>query len=423
MTDTIYALSSGSPPAAIAILRVSGPAAHTALEALAGTAPPARRAALRTLRARDGEILDEALVLWLPGPATATGEDCVELHCHGGRAVVSAVRSALGELPGLREAEAGEFTRRAFANGRIDLAQAEALGDLLTAETELQRRVAQAGVGGALSAKVGGWRDRVLALSAMAEATLDFGDEDDVGELPARFFREREMLHEDIRDSLARPRADRLRSGVRVVIAGPPNSGKSSLFNALVGDGAAIVSSLAGTTRDVLERPVAFRGIPLLLIDTAGLRDDGAEEIEAIGIERAHAQIAQADIILWLGEEGEGPPGSLEVQPLCDVATAPRKERPDHVLSSRTGEGLARLEVDLVERARHLLPKANSTAINERQAALLEEAARALGETSEDGLLVAESLRVARSSFDSLLGNSGVEDMLDALFGRFCIGK
>ncbi len=423
MTDTIFALSSGAPPAAIAVVRVSGPSAKSALETLAGTVPLPRRSALRTLRDRDGRVLDESLVLWLPGPASSTGEDCVEFHCHGGRAVVAAVGAALAECPGLRQALPGEFTRRAFANGRIDLAQAESLGDLLAAETELQRQVALAGVGGILSAQVAAWRARVLALSAAVEAVLDFGDEDDVAELPVTFGAERAELRRELLDCLSHPRADRLRDGVRVVIAGPPNSGKSSLFNALIGEGAAIVSSVAGTTRDVIERPVAFGGVPFVLVDTAGLRDEAAEEIEAIGIVRAQWQVERADIVLWLGAEGGGPNGAVEVQARCDDRDAPQKANPDYVVSSITKEGLKSLEQGLVTRAAGLLPKPGVTTVNARQAELLQEAAHALEDNSDDPLVTAESLRTARHSFDKLLGHSGVEDMLDTLFGRFCIGK
>lgn len=423
MTDTIFALSSGSPPAAIAVLRVSGPQAFAALESLAGRLPAARHAALRTLRDAAGEVLDEALVLVFPGPGSATGEDCAELHCHGGRAVVGAVCAALGAIPGLRAAEPGEFTRRAFANGRLDLAQAEALGDLLAAETELQRRAAQAGVGGALSAEVDHWRREVLALSAMVEAVLDFSDEDDAETLPTEFSERRNILRRELEDALARPRAERLREGIRVVLAGPPNVGKSSLFNALLGDGAAIVSPLAGTTRDVIERPVAFAGVPFVLIDTAGLRDEGVGEIEAMGIARAQAQLAYADIIVWLGPEGEGPTDAIEVQSRGDDPDAPRKRRPGHIVSSLTGAGLAALEADLVARAARLLPKPGAAAVNARQASLLRSASQALAEQSCDLLLVAEALREVRIAFDRLLGRAGTEDMLDTLFARFCIGK
>lgn len=327
-------------------------------------------------------------------------------------------------MPGLRAAEPGEFTRRAFSNGRIDLAQAEALGDLLLAETELQRRAAQAGVAGVLSTQVETWRDEILRLSALAEAMLDFGDEDDVALAPMSIASGREALRSDIQAALMRPRAERLREGVRVVLAGPPNSGKSSLFNALLGDSAAIVSQQAGTTRDVLERPLAFAGVPFVLIDTAGLREEGSGEIEAIGIARARDQLLRADIVLWLGPEGDGPPGAIEVQSRADDAGAMRKNHAHHVVSSVTGAGLAELEADLVARSRDLLPAPGEAAINARQAALLREAADALADPFHgDLLLLAESLRVARSAFDRLLGRAGVEDMLDALFGRFCIGK
>lgn len=424
MTDTIFALSSGSPPAAIAIIRVSGPHAFAALERLAGPLPPPRQAALRQLRGATGEILDEALVVVFPGPRSSTAEDCGELHCHGGRAVIAAVTKELGAMPGLRAAEPGEFTRRAFAHGRIDLAQAEALGDLLAAETELQRRIAQAGVGGAFSNQVEAWRAEVLALSAMVEAALDFADEDDAGALPGSFPLRVDALRSSIEEALSRPRADRLREGVRVVFAGPPNSGKSSLFNALIGDGAAIVSAQAGTTRDVIERPVAFSGVPFVLVDTAGLRDQEAEEIEAIGIARARDQIAGSDLVLWLGPEARGPEGAIEIQPRSDDPAAPGKLRPDHILSSVSGAGLAALEADLVNRARGLLPKPGQTSVNERQAALLGEAVCALAESGGDDLLLkAEALRLVRSAFDRLLGRTGVEEMLDNLFARFCIGK
>ena len=423
VTDTIFALSSGSPPAAIGVVRISGPSARVALSRLAGDVPKPRHASLRTLRGADGDVIDNALVLWLPGPGSATGEDCAELHCHGGRAVVAAVFSALMALPGMREAQPGEFTRRAFTQGRIDLAQAEALGDLLASETELQRRVAQAGVGGALSSVVAAWRDQVLALSAAVESSLDFSDEADVAPLPAKFFNERAGLRNEILDCLAQPRAERLRDGVRVVIGGPPNSGKSSLFNTLTGENAAIVSPIPGTTRDFIERSVALQGIPLVFVDTAGLRAKNAGEIEELGIARAQAQMADADIVLWLGKEGMGPPQSIEIQARCDDASAEPKIQPDYVVSSTTGTGLHDLEQDLVQRAIELLPKPGRNAVNERQARLLEDAAEALGEPTTDELLLAESLRRARRRFDELLGYSGVEEMLDTLFARFCIGK
>ena len=424
MTDTIFALSSGAPPAAIGVVRISGPGAGAALESLAGTLPDPRQASLRTLRGDDGEALDRSLVLWFPGPRTATGEDLAELHCHGGRAVISAIENALAAMPRLRRAEPGEFTRRAFANGVIDLAEAEGLGDLLSAETELQRRAAEAAAGGGLSRRVEDWRQRVLGLSALVEAQLDFGDEDDVSELPPMFHVELSKLADEWREALEAPRAERLRDGVRVVLAGPPNSGKSSLFNALLDEGAAIVSAEAGTTRDVIERPVALGGVPLVLIDTAGLRDEGAGEIEVIGIGRAREQLDRADMVLWLGPEGEGPEGAMEIASRSDLDPGSKAE-PDYRVSAVTGEGVPELVRGLIETARGILPRPGEAALNVRQSAALKDAHASLSEIGEgdDPLLTGERLRLARAALDRLLGRHSTEDMLDALFGRFCIGK
>ena len=387
--------------------------------------PPARRAVLRDLRDGNGDLLDSALVLYFPGPASATGEDCAELQCHGGRAVVSAVTKSLAQMTGLREAEPGEFTRRAFANGRIDLAQAEGLADLLSAETEMQRLAAQAGAGGALSRKTREWRDAVLQLAAEVELMLDFADEDDAQELSAAFWQRLEDVRADMREWLERPRAEILREGIRVVLAGPPNAGKSSLFNALVQDGAAIVSPVAGTTRDAIERSIAFSGIPFVLVDTAGLRDESDDPVETIGIDRAKDQLKSADIVLWLGSEGQGPADAIEIQSRADASDCVRKSAPDHTVSAVTGLGVRELERDLIERARRLLPKPGSAALNARQATLVGQALESLQGVceGEDGLLVGESLRQARVCFDRLLGQSSTEDMLDQLFGRFCIGK
>ena len=423
--DTIFALSSGSPPAAIGIIRVSGDDAGAALEGLAETLPEPRKAALRTLRDAAGEVLDTALVLWFPGPATVTGEDLAELHCHGGRAVIAAVERELASMPGLRRAEPGEFTRRAFVNGRMDLAETEGLADLLTAETELQRRSAQALSQGALSQQVDAWREKLLMLSAQVESVLDFGDEDDVSELPVSFAKDVESLRWEIETWLERPRAEKLRQGVRVVLAGPPNSGKSTLFNALLEEAAAITSAEAGTTRDAIERSVSLAGVPLVLVDTAGLRSEGAGEIETIGIERARDQIDRADLILWLGPEGEGPADAVEVDAKSDIGNVQRKVAPTTRVSAVTGEGLDELRDLILGRARSILPKPGDVALNVRQAGLLRHGEAALSQIAgkTDPLIIGEGLRSCRVAFDRLTGQTSTEDMLDALFGRFCIGK
>lgn len=432
VTETIFALSSGSPPAGIAVIRISGPDAGPALQSLSGRLPAPRRATLATLAdPEDGSHLDRTMVLWLPGPGTATGEDSVELHLHGGRAVVAAVESVLERLPGLRRAQAGEFTRRAFANGRIDLAEAEGLADLLSAETELQRRVALAMTEGALSREVESWRANLLRVSARLEAALDFSDEDDVGvgeaTLPAGFADECLALARQIMIWLDRPRAEPLKEGFRVVLAGPPNAGKSTLFNALVEHEAAITAAEPGTTRDVLTYAAALDGVPFTFVDTAGLRDEGAGEIERIGIARARAAAEQADLILWLGPEGAGPEGRplWEVAARADDPSAPGKSEGALNVSARTGEGLASLKSALVEYARRSLPAPGQVALNQRQHDRLGEVAHALrfAAAERDGLLAAENLRLARRSLDALVGRTGTEDMLDALFGRFCIGK
>jgi tRNA modification GTPase len=427
--DTIFALSSGQPPAAIGIIRISGPQAGRALVNLTGILPQERVGSLLKITDKvNGELLDRALCLWFPGPNSATGQDLAEIHCHGGRAVVRAIEAALERMDGLRIAEPGEFTRRAFSHGKIDLAEAEGLSDLLFAETELQRKAAVRQAGGALSRKVEQWQQQILHLSAIVEAELDFSDEDDVA--PAQLDLVQEMVRplvEEMQILLQRPRAEKLRDGIRVVLGGPPNSGKSTLLNALVEREAAIVSDIAGTTRDVIEIPIALSGIPFLFIDTAGVRDKGAEAIEQIGIDRARQQFAEADIILWLGEEGQGPPAVnlVEISSRCD--------HPDHIpkgddaftLSPVSGEGMDILVDYLLVRAREILPDTDQVSVNARQADRLKIACNSLdamrGET--DYLILAENLRMARKGLDEITGRASTEDMLDGLFGKFCIGK
>jgi tRNA modification GTPase len=428
VTDTIFALSSGMPPAAIGIIRISGPLAGSALETMAGRLPPVRRAVLARLRdPKSGDLLDRALILWLPGPGTATGEDLAELHCHGGRAVTAAVLASLGRIDGLRAATAGEFTRRAFENGRIDLSEAEGLADLLQAETESQRRSAMAMAEGHFSRRVAGWQERLLGLSAQAEAALDFSDEDDVPDagIEQRIADGIGMLAAEVRRELERPAAERLRDGVRVVLAGPPNAGKSTLLNALVGREAAIVSDIAGTTRDRIEVPAAIGGVAFLFTDTAGLREESGDAIEAIGIRRAEEAIAAADIVLAMGRDVAGEAVVIRVAAQRDRAGWVRPRDADVAVSAVTGEGMDELVALLLERARAMLPREGDYALDRRQreaVGVLFEALNAVSEV-EDMLIVAENLRIGRSAIDALTGRAGTEDMLDALFGRFCIGK
>ena len=429
MAETIFALSSGQPPAAIAIVRISGPQALAALAQLAGRVPEPRTAALQMLRGGDGAVLDQAVVLSFPGPNSATGEDLVELHLHGGRAVVRAVESALAQIAGLRAAEAGEFTRRAFANGRIDLGQAEALSDLLSAETEWQRRAAIDMAGSGFGRQVEQWRQHLLQLSAMVEAELDFSDEDDVaseGQADDQVAADALALANQLSAEAAKPTVERLRDGLRVVLAGPPNAGKSSLINALAQRDAAIVSDMAGTTRDVVEVPIALGGLAFVLSDTAGLRDSTDDAIEKVGIQRAQAALDRADIILWLGERGHGPVHAalIEIDSKADLGGLAKGDDALPV-SAVTGDGLRALQDRIVALGKTLVPRPGDYALNARQRDELRDAANQLEDAAKarDLLLRAEHLRLARLAFDRLTGRTHTEHLLDHIFCGFCIGK
>ena len=420
LPDTIHALSSGQPPAAIAIVRLSGAGASAILAGLAGSLPAARRASLRSLRDQSGDLLDRALVLWFPGPATATGEDLVELHLHGGRAVVEAVLVALATA-GSRLAEPGEFTRRALLNGRLDLGEVEGLADLLAAETEYQRREALRRTDGALGRRLAGWSEHLLAIAARIEARIDYDGEADVADNEGSPIDEIiRFLGSDIDEALSRIPAERLRDGLRVAIVGPPNAGKSSLFNAIVGRDAAIVSGIAGTTRDPIERPIAIAGMPFVLVDTAGLRE-ASDEIEQIGIARARSERANADIIIDL--EGSG--ASANIIAVATKADLHPTRAGAIATSALSGAGIAALIDAIVSLAATLLPAEGEVALDRRYRERLYAVRGELADaaSTEEPILKAEHVRHARELLDNLTGSAGVEDMLDALFGRFCLGK
>ncbi len=423
--DTIFALASGRPPAAVSIIRISGPRAHDVARGLAGKVPESRRASLRTLRDEAGEPLDEALILCFAGPASATGEDTVEFHCHGGRAVVDAILRQLSSLQGLRLAQPGEFTRRAFENGRIDLTEAEGLADLIEAETDSQRRAALRLAEGGLRRQVDEWLQRLLQLSARAEAAIDYVEEEDV--TPDRSLsRDCGALASELKLWLDRPRMEPLKDGVRVVVAGPPNAGKSSLINAIIGQDRVIVTDIPGTTRDQIDVPMSLDGIPILLTDTAGLRETD-ELVERIGVDRARSLLETADILLWLGEPKNAPPHAQLVLVHAQADRPDRRDAPagSMPVSSKTAEGMAELLARVGEIAPFLLPAEDAIALNRRQAAGLSDARLALdaAASADDHVLLAEDLRSARGAFDRMTGRAGVEDVLDALFGRFCLGK
>jgi tRNA modification GTPase len=445
--DTIFALSSGRPPAAVAVIRVSGPRAGSALERLIGRLPPPRRASLARLRdPASGEIIDEGLALWFPAPKSETGEDMAELQVHGGRAVIAAVLAALGKVPGLRPAEAGEFSRRAFENGRMDLTAVEGLADLVAAETEAQRRQAFQHLRGLLGERAEGWRQRLIEALALVEAGIDFSDEADVPQdLMARALE----LIRPLADEIGRAgvgQGERLREGLRVAIAGPPNAGKSTLFNRLARREAAIVSPFPGTTRDVLEVHLDLGGYPVTVLDTAGIRE-ADDPVEREGVRRASEQAAGADLVLWVldataREQGPSacrstqvPPGETTWIVVNKIDLADRNNEFNfntknriQFISSLTGDGVDELVNALSRFAEGFFSPEPALVARERQRGHLRETAAALQsaqQAARDGReeIMAEHLRLATRALGKLLGRVDVEDILDVIFRDFCIGK
>jgi tRNA modification GTPase len=423
---TIFALASGSVRAAIAVMRVSGPSAGPVLAALCGgSLPPPRHAALRRLRAPAGDTLDRALVLWLPGPGTYTGEDSAELHLHGGRAVVDGVADAL-LAAGLRPAEPGEFTRRAFLNGRMDLLEAEAVHDLVSAETDAQRRQALRQMDGDLGALYRDWADRLRTVLAQQEALIDFPDEDLPPEVEAQLLATTRAVRQQIAAHLDDAgRGEKLREGLVFAIAGAPNVGKSTLINALAEREVAIVSATPGTTRDALEARVVLGGVPVTLVDTAGLRDTD-DAIEAEGVRRARARAGDADLVLTVIEAGSPAPDGTGLL----IANKADLERPGPQgalrISAMTGEGLPALRDRLAAEARRMTESQGPPPLTRaRHRAALLAAAQHLADAENADLpeLRGEDLRLAVRALGRITGHVGVEDILDTVFSAFCIGK
>jgi tRNA modification GTPase len=439
--QTIFALSSGRLPSAIAIVRLSGPHAGPALQTLAGKIPAPRTATRVMLRDGQGEPIDDAVVLWFPGPASATGEDVAELHAHGSRAVIATLFSVLGTMPELRPAEPGEFTRRAFENGKIDLTEAEGLDDLIHADTDRQRRQALRQLRGLLGDRARSWREQIIQAAALIEAGIDFADEGDVpAELMAPALSRIEQLLTDIESVLsAQGRAERLRDGLTVVIAGPPNAGKSTLMNQLAKREVAIVSPHAGTTRDLIEVQLDLDGYPVTVIDTAGIRETD-DPVEQEGVRRARDRAAQADLVLWLSEDDQAAQSQQGVPvwwvrnkiDLGGSESGARvsgpSETPMFAISARSGAGMPALLEALVGFARDYFGSTESGLITrERQRTLLSETAVALRRSRAavdlGQELAAEELRIAALALGRLLGRVDVEDLLDVIFREFCIGK
>eukprot|EP00903_Cladosiphon_okamuranus_P002410 g2408.t1 len=449
MADTIFALSSGAVPSGVAVIRVSGPRTREIVEGLAGRVPEPRKAMLAKLtHPQTCDVLDEALVLYFEGPASFTGEDVAEFQCHGGRAVVAGLLSTLGEFEACRPADAGEFTRRAFDRGRMDLTEVEGLADLIAAETESQRRQALRQMGGALGSLYDAWRKRLIHMRAMIEADFDFADEEDVpGSVADEVWIEAAALHAEIADHLVRSKSgERLRSGLQVVLMGAPNAGKSSLLNAIAGRDVAIVTEEAGTTRDVIEVHLDLGGYPVTLVDTAGLRQtDGVVERE--GIRRAEEKGRAADLILWAvepkGIEQDDPSAGLPadlranvpvwtVRTKSDLETLPEQDSSGTIqeiaCSSKNSDGMTPLFSRLTRFAEETISLGEAPlATRERHRHYLTECLTGLRIAVDSehlpGELRAEDLRRAADALGRITGRIDVEDLLDVIFRDFCIGK
>jgi tRNA modification GTPase len=436
--DTIVALSSGAVPAGVAVIRLSGPEAGPVLVGMLGKLPVPRKLILSDI-VLDGEVLDRGLVAWMPGPRSFTGEDCAELHLHGSPAVVRATLGRLGARPGVRLAEAGEFTRRAFENGKLDLTEVEGLGDLIVAETENQRKLAHARLEGGLTRRIEGWREQILDMRADIEARLDFSDEGDVEDQSATWAYDALKLKDAITLVAGQVRSGRIiRDGFRVVLAGPPNAGKSSLLNALSRSEAAIVSDEAGTTRDLKEIPLDIDGQLIILVDSAGLRETSSKA-EAIGVARAHEAMRSADLVIWL----QAPDIAIEPPPDIGWFSAENINGPalmvvgtksdlgstgaHHSVSVATGEGVETLLQWLHEASGiGFTSPADLLVSRERDHEALWAARLALGDAVahvNELELAAEDLRRASYALERLLGRIDVESVLDRLFSSFCIGK
>jgi tRNA modification GTPase len=434
--QTIFAVSSGRPPSAISMVRLSGPEAGAALTALAGRVPAPRLATRALLRDASGQPIDDALILWFPGPASATGENVAEFHVHGGRAVLAALFAALSAMENVRAAESGEFTRRAFENGKLDLTEAEALDDLIHADTDRQRRQALRQLKGMLGERARQWRAQIIDASALIAAGIDFSDEGDVsGELVAPALAKISALLAEIEEVLAaQGHSERLREGLVVAIAGAPNVGKSTLMNQLARREVAIVSPHAGTTRDVIEVQLDLDGYPVTVIDTAGVRESD-DPVEQEGVRRAKVRAAEADLVLWL-VDGDSPDAAVGSEaPIWTVRTKidlgahqPEAAGFDFQISASRGDGLKELISALVGFARDYFGSEEGGLIGrERHRVLLRETAnllrRSIDVIDKDEEFVAEDLRAAADCLGRLLGRVDVEDILDKIFRDFCIGK